>query len=421
MRNIISNIIVGVVSAALYGIYGVSAFVSDHQTGSKSVISYGQRAFIQSKFMGDQREFYVYLPEDYNQTTKKYPVIYVLDGGFLFEPTVTVSKIRAARDLMPHSIVVALPNDTNALRFGMGMPKKRTPDTPRISFEHGKAKEMFSFLEKELVPYIDGHYRTARHRSLVGMSPTVGPVTTGYLQGSTTFQAYISFAADADFYTMDGSLIADKLVMEAQARQKNQQHKSWLYIGRAQADMGGKEGRTAVFNQLSMSFKQLTGNSHAVVDIVPDSEHYASALEGLINAFAFIYPAERMSPDYVAFWESDDPYQAIRSFYNDLSANYGFEIYPALDGYWHGFSLRGLTWQLVNRKKYEALLQVSDWGLSIYPQSFQLYARKARYYEAQGMTEKAIHAADQAYQLAKARNNPLAGALKSMRDQLQVE
>lgn len=380
------------------------------------LIAYGEKSLIQSKIMGDERPLQIYLPDSYHMTTKKYPVIYVLDGEFLFEPAVTISKIRAARNLMPESIIVGLPNTGGAMRMDMGLPMKNTPDAKQVFFEKGRYRQMVNFLETELVPMIDGQYRTAKHRMLVGMSPTAGPVLHSYLQGNNIFSAHVAFAAEVDFYQTDGAFIADQL---AQKAKENQNQQSWLYIGRAKSDMGDKAGRADAFKKLQAEFLSLTGQAKAVVDIVGQSEHYASAIEGFTGAFSLVYPREIWVPDYKAVQQSDKSADMMTAFYENLSEYYGIDTYPIEKGFWLGNSLSGLTRFLLGQGKFDDVLRLATWGLTIYPNSYELYYRKAVAHEAKGQLKKAFEAVQKSYDRSVAQKGAFTAFLKQERARLK--
>jgi len=369
----------------------------------EAAISYGIQLDFPSKVLGDTRRVKIYLPNSYFVGSRSYPVVYVLDADFLFEPTVVISKIRSGRDLMPESIIIGVSNSNNAQRFGMGMPKKSSPDTA-LSFETGKPEYFLDFLQRELIPHIEATYRTAVHRSLVGMSPTNGPVLAAYFQDSPVFDAYIALAADAHFYLPNNQPIAETLVENSSTNRKD---KRWLYISRGYHDLPhNTPALPNAFSVLERGFRNHGQNNFAKAEIIDDGEHYASALEGIINAFAFIYPENVWRPDYRALRTSENPADELKAFYQNLDVFYGFKTYPVVDGYWMGNSIGGLSRRLNRQQKFETAIELLEWGLSYYPLSIDLYYYLSHAYEQKGAQESALNAARKSMSLARELNDP---------------
>lgn len=75
-------------------------------------ITSGDKYSLKSLVLNENREIYISLPESYKHSSHHYPVIYVMDGEFLFDLTRSMVEIRAARNYMPESIIVGIPNNT---------------------------------------------------------------------------------------------------------------------------------------------------------------------------------------------------------------------------------------------------------------------------------------------------------------------
>ena len=67
------------------------------------------RETIESKKLGEAREFNVVLPAGYEQNVdKKYPVLVILDGEYLASPFTGILKYGAYWDDLPEMIVVSV-------------------------------------------------------------------------------------------------------------------------------------------------------------------------------------------------------------------------------------------------------------------------------------------------------------------------
>ena len=123
---------------------------------------------LQSTILGERREYFVYLPENYaTNTNARYPVLYVLDGGLQAGHSAESASLLARIGVIPRMIVVGIPNGERDTRDRDLRPPTnwRTSET-----DHNGAQRFLLFLEKELIPKIEADYRTARPRMLAGWS-----------------------------------------------------------------------------------------------------------------------------------------------------------------------------------------------------------------------------------------------------------
>lgn len=129
---------------------------------TKTPITIGETLSIQSKGLNEEREIRIFLPRNYANSNKRYPVIYTLDGegtGSVTANTAEFMTSYSATPQMPEVIVVAIIN------------ANRNRDMP-IPEGYGKAGEgnFLNFLADELVPAIEKKYRTQPLRILLGHS-----------------------------------------------------------------------------------------------------------------------------------------------------------------------------------------------------------------------------------------------------------
>jgi len=126
---------------------------------------------VTSSALGEVREFTVRLPAAYTRDrTRRFPVVYVLDGPPLDQQTATAAAQVAGAGGVPDLIVVGIPNMQRGGRARDFLP-------PFLSFPRrdgspftGGADRFLRFLRDELTPRIERDYRTARPRLLVGHS-----------------------------------------------------------------------------------------------------------------------------------------------------------------------------------------------------------------------------------------------------------
>jgi len=161
---------------------------------------------IYSEKIGEYREIYVSVPETYATNSKKYPVIYMMDGEFNATPGL-LGGIRYIESLgeIPEFIIVGIMN-TN--RDKDVYPKEVTyRDGSKAG---GRAIQFLSFINDELVPFVNKTYRTENYKILFGTSNTGFTTVFAMFSNPTAFNAYMASSATLsipDFQSERDSLV----------------------------------------------------------------------------------------------------------------------------------------------------------------------------------------------------------------------
>ncbi len=140
----------------------------------------GESIIFNSKVLNSDREIQIYLPENYDATSTRYPVLYVLDGQRYFLNGVTFQQNLTWQELVPDFIIVGIVTDSQKRR----------------NLFYDESTKFIQFLEKELIPKIENDYRTLDERIYFGWEMAAGlgveiladkPLLfTGYLLSSPT-------------------------------------------------------------------------------------------------------------------------------------------------------------------------------------------------------------------------------------------
>lgn len=137
---------------------------------SQKGFSLGFADSIKSNILKEQRQLLIYTPyhgKKLRTVTKDvYPVLYVLDGENNFRSVAITVERLADMGLCPPMIVVGIPN-TDRSRDLTPTTVANNADGVRNS---GGGERFLSFIEKELIPYIDSNYLTAPYKLLMGHS-----------------------------------------------------------------------------------------------------------------------------------------------------------------------------------------------------------------------------------------------------------
>lgn len=157
----------------------------------------GTMQSITSDILQEKREYWVYLPPSYKQSSSytAYPTLYLLDGKKLFHQVTGVLKQMSAdaTPQIPEMIVVGIVSqhrvrDSSPTRSLIGYEGK--PESALAA--SGGASEFLQFIEQELIPHIDETYRTGEYRLFAGYSFTGLPVLHALYTRPQLFSAYLA-------------------------------------------------------------------------------------------------------------------------------------------------------------------------------------------------------------------------------------
>jgi len=157
-------------------------------------LSIGERLKLNSTHLNEEREIQVLLPESYQSNKEaNYPVIYLLDGDYIFHGVSGMLDFLANKaQLIPDVILVGIADKGTDVYRQYMTPAGLT--APFKKEDGGKAELFLTFLEKELKPYINSHYRTANNSILVGHSMGGLFVLNALLESPSSFENFVSMS-----------------------------------------------------------------------------------------------------------------------------------------------------------------------------------------------------------------------------------
>jgi len=126
---------------------------------------------ISSTITGQEYVLHINLPQHYNDTSKTFPVIYLIDSQWDFSLVTAIYGDQYYDGFMPSAIIVGItwggenPNYDKRRAFDL------TPTDAGQSAQFGNAEKFLSFIKHEAIPFIDSKYRTDKNdRALAGHS-----------------------------------------------------------------------------------------------------------------------------------------------------------------------------------------------------------------------------------------------------------
>lgn len=151
-------------------LFTISFSATAQNTTSDKPFTLGISRDIYSNVLSEKRTLNIYLPQGYHQgDTTRYPVVFLLDGS-ADEDFVHICGIVQFLNMigfMPKTIIVGIANIDRKRDFTypttIEKDKKAYPTT-------GGSAHFITFLEKELLPYIDSSFNTNHTRTIVGQS-----------------------------------------------------------------------------------------------------------------------------------------------------------------------------------------------------------------------------------------------------------
>jgi predicted alpha/beta superfamily hydrolase len=137
----------------------------------KVSISNTQTQKMTSKIVGQEYDLYINLPNDYGDTNKIFPVLYVLDAQWDFTLLNAIYGQQYYDGFLPSMVIVGVtwggenpnPDSLRARDF--------TPTNEKRHPQSGNAAKFLSFIKNELIPFIESKYRVKKDdRTLMGSS-----------------------------------------------------------------------------------------------------------------------------------------------------------------------------------------------------------------------------------------------------------
>ena len=140
------------------------------KTNGKTPFVLGVVETISSVELGEKRTLNIYLPDGYSaDSTATYSAIYLLDGSAKedFVHITGIVQFLTMIGAMPPSIVVGIANVDRRRDFTFATTiEKDKKDFPTT----GHSATFIAFIEKELQPFINTHYKVNSAKTLIGQS-----------------------------------------------------------------------------------------------------------------------------------------------------------------------------------------------------------------------------------------------------------
>jgi hypothetical protein len=322
-------------------------------------VSIGKYKKFESVILGGEVTYLEHLPDSYEKSGKKYPVIYTMNGQITSQFANDAATLdNLSNDRVPDMILIGISNTGAAGKYW---------SCPDDSGHVNNGETFYTFLRDELIPEINKNYRTNGYQILSGQSNTGLFVMYNFLFYPDLFNAYIiaspMFGWCPDFFmNKTTSFLKDHPDLN-----------KMLYISYGDLDY------LQVLNYIN-DYKEILKQSPESlewkVDLIENSSHVPFAT--LNNALLFFFSgctinAERRNlsvPELISYFET-------------LSEEYGFPVYPKAG------VLFDMTFDLADEQKTDQAIDMNKYLISLYPDSEFYFYYLGKLYQKKGAVELA--------------------------------
>ncbi|MCP5054058.1 MAG: hypothetical protein GY940_43215 [bacterium] len=342
----------------------------------------GKIVKLHSKVLNETRELWIYLPDGYRRSKQHYPVLYLLDGDSQFHHVTGITQFLSRLERIPKLVVVGIVN-TNRDRDFLSRYWK-TSDWPAKT----GAKEFRSFLEGELIPFMDKTYRTSSNRILVGHSLGGIFCIETFLTNPELFSAYIAVSSTLQWAD-------DYLVKEAPERLRSlspfKRDKFLYFTNSGQDKESWKQNR-----QLEAVLKKTPLKKLRWEFSFREKETHGSNVHGSVyDGLETYYSGMRPSSDMLAKMDL----AALKSYFKTLSESYGMTVNVP------GIVTDQLGFMKFDKGKMDDAIKIFEYQLTLTPERFPNRVNLADVYYEMGKFELAKQQYELLLEMAKKRKH----------------
>ncbi|MFW9918110.1 MAG: alpha/beta hydrolase-fold protein [Candidatus Thorarchaeota archaeon] len=269
-------------------------------------LTMGENYSIESKILGEERKYTIYLPEDYEKSDERYSVLFVVNADYqaYFVHAASVAQLLFDRGCIPPMIVVGVHTKDHAKDF-FPVPHPRIPDS-------GKADLFLEFILTEIRPLIANSFRTNDFSILYGVSNSGMFTVYTLLTHPDAFNGYIAGSPMLGWAT-------EVFHEKAQALFSSRDSLSrYLYMEYGENDYDRVCETVPDFAKLldKMAPKDLVWSSKVLKNV----GH--GPITVLYNGLSMIFPEWQVSTEK----GMELGMEGVESFYASLSARYSIDV-----------------------------------------------------------------------------------------------
>lgn len=351
---------------------------------------------LKSEILGEERKIYIQLPESYDRTRKAYPVLFVLDGEWLFDIVRAnvqfYAEVEVMGNILPEMIVVGIENVDRDRDY---VPTPDTNDPPMFKTA-GKADPFADFLARELFPYLEQNFRVLPIRTVVGWSFSGLFALYSAVQHQDLFDTFLC-CGPAIWW--DAELVV-KLFKEIPIRK---QKRAVITCGSDEKGGSVYESVQSLLHILEMEKPDNFEYEYIEFEGVGHSWSVPQAVaQGLLHLFKGYVPKGEMKS-----------LEELKGYYAQLSDHWGYEVVPPD---WFLLDLMNGLWATDDRG---GALEVLDILLTYHPDSSLVHFYQGKFQSLTDRIPEAIESFNKAIQVEMAHPVPNYVYLRSYQKKLK--
>lgn len=332
-----------------------------------------------SKRLKTDREITIGLPPSYQSNpTKKYPLLVLLDGDYLFDPFQGALAYGAYWDDLPEVIIIGISQNKNNERYD----DCAVDATTGLPSESGE--KFFEFLGLELVPWIEKNFRVAPFKIIAGHDTTAGFLNFYLYKDQPLFDAYISMSPEL------------AMGMEEQLPERFSLITKPIYYYHSTADGDVKKMQKRIVAldaaaklitkpSLNYQFDEFKGASHysLVLHSIPDALYQFFAVYQPISTSEFDTKIAVLPSGYVDY---------LITKYDVMEKSLNIKMPIRLNDF------KAIEAAILKNKAYPEFEKLASLAKKNYPKSMLADYHMGMMYEKTGEIKKAVKAYQSAFQ-----------------------
>lgn len=346
-----------------------------------SINTYAQKITeeVFSPKLNENREITIGLPASYlKNPDKKYPLLVLLDGDYLFDPFQGALNYGAYWDDLPEVIIVGVSQNKN---------DERTTDCTideATGLPDEKGNKFFEFIGMELVGYMQKKYRVAPFKMIAGHDTTAGFLNFFLYKEKPLFDAYISMSPE--LATGMEEHLADRLNVIEQP--------VFYYQSTADGDVKKMQDRIKELDKSLNAIKKPSLNYR--FDEFKGASHYSLVLHSIPNALYQFFSVYQP----ISTAEFNEKILPLPSGYVDYLTNKYSILEKAMS---MKMSVRindfkAIEAAILRNKAYAEFEKLADIARKQYPKSMLADYQMGMMYEKTGDLKKAVKSYQNAFQ-----------------------
>lgn len=334
---------------------------------------------VSSPRLNENREITIGLPINYDKNpNKKYPLLVLLDGDYLFDPFQGALNYGNYWEDLPEVIIVGISQNKNnerdidcAIDEATGLPAE-------------SGEKFFEFISLGVIPYMQQKYRISPFKIIAGHDTTAGFMNFYLYKEDPLFNGYISLSPE----------LAKDMENHIPERLAAVTKPIFYYQATADGDLRQMQQRIRDLDKGIMAAKKPTLNYQ--FDDFKGATHYSLVLHAIPNSLYQFFASYQP----ISMNEFNEKIAILPSGYVDYLAN-KYEVmekalYMKIPIRINDF--KAIEAAILKNKAYNEFDKLSDLARKSYPKSMLADYQLGMMYEKLGESKKALKSYQVAYQ-----------------------